>query len=90
MSVTVTLSRSLYYSNDDKATVMVEGDTVGKCLDALVKKLPALKPKLADNNGKLHNNINIFINQEFVRSREMAKRVRDGDEIFVARLIGGG
>jgi molybdopterin converting factor small subunit len=90
MSVTIKLSSVLYYSPDDKATVTVEGDTVGKCLDELVKQLPALKPKVFGNNGKLRTNINIFINQASARSQEMDKPVRDGDEIFITRIVGGG
>jgi molybdopterin synthase sulfur carrier subunit len=90
MSVTLKLNPSLSRFTDGKATVSVEGDTVGKCLDELVKQFPALKPRIVDNNGTLRKNVNIFIDRKSVRPQDMAKPVRDGEEILITMMIGGG
>ncbi|MFC2022152.1 MoaD/ThiS family protein [Chloroflexota bacterium] len=74
-------------SNGD-AVVEVDGNSVGECLNHLVKQQPTLKKEIFDEDGNL-NYIQIFVNQEFILSEKLAKAVKDGDEISVVALGGG-
>lgn len=90
MSVTINLGPGLHRLTDGQTTVNVEGATVGQCLDGLVKQFPGLKPRLFDKKGKLRNYIDIYVNQESAYPEELAKPVRDGDELHITLLIAGG
>jgi molybdopterin converting factor small subunit len=43
-----------------------------------------------DKKGKLHNYIGIYVNGEDAFPQQLAKAVRDGDEIHILYIIGGG
>lgn len=90
MSVIVNLHPSLQRFTNGQATVKVEGNTVGQCLDGLVKQFPEIKSRLLDKKGKLLNYIDIYVNQESSYPEELAKPVRDGDEIHITLIIAGG
>ena len=70
--------------------IEVIGNTVGECLDALLKKHPELKSRLFNARDKLSGGINIFVNGEKVHPDPLAKPVRDGDTIHLAYIILGG
>jgi len=89
MSVTISLG-GLHRFADGQATVKVEGNTVGQCLEGLVKQFPKIKPQLFDKQGKLHNYVEIYVNQESAYPEELAKAVRDGDELHITMIIAGG
>ena len=90
MSVIVNLHPNLYQLTDGQTTVEVEGNTVGQCLDELVRRFPGIKSRLFDKKGKLLNYIDIYVNQESSYPEELAKAVRDGDELHITLLIAGG
>jgi molybdopterin converting factor small subunit len=79
----------LPYTND-KYIIEVEGATVGECLNQLVKQFPDLKKMVFDKKGKLHAYIGIYVNGEDAFPQQVAKPVRDGDEIHIIYIIGGG
>jgi molybdopterin synthase sulfur carrier subunit len=89
MSVTINLG-GLHRLTDGQATVKVEGKTVGQCLEGLVKQFPKIKPRLFDKKGKLHSYVEIYVNQESAYPEELAKAVRDGDELHLMELVAGG
>ncbi|MBA7591115.1 Sulfur carrier protein CysO [subsurface metagenome] len=90
MSVIVNLHPGLQRFTNGQATVKVEGNTVGQCLDGLAKQFPGIKSRLLDKKGKLLNYIDIYVNQESAYPEELAKAVRDGDEIHITLIIAGG
>jgi molybdopterin converting factor small subunit len=79
----------LPYTND-KYIIEVKGATVGECLSQLVKQFPDLKKMVFDKKGKLHNYIGIYVNGEDAFPQQLAKAVRDGDEMHILYIIGGG
>jgi molybdopterin converting factor small subunit len=89
MSVTINLG-GLHRFADGQATVKVEGNTVGQCLEGLVKQFPKIKPRLFDKKGRLRNYVEIYVNQESAYPDELAKAVRDGDELHLMELVAGG
>ncbi len=92
MSVTINLGglHRLTSGQTRVKTVKVEGNTVGQCLEGLVKQFPKIKPRLFDDKGRLHNYVEIYVNQESAYPEELAKAVRDGDELHIMELVAGG
>jgi len=70
--------------------VDVAGRNVGECLEKLVDKYPQMKDVLFDGKGKLHNYIEIYVNMESAYPEELAKTVKDGDEIHITVMLAGG
>jgi len=70
--------------------VEVEGNTVGKCLDNLVRQFPGMEKALFDKKGKLLRVIEIYINSKSAYPDELAKKVKDGDNIHITLLLAGG
>jgi len=90
MSVRVNIHPILAHSTNDQTVVEVKGNTIGQCLDELVKQFPRLKPELFDKDGSLLNYVDVYLNQESAYPDELAKPVKDGDELNIALIIAGG
>ncbi len=70
--------------------VEVNGSTVGECLNRLVKQFPEVEKTLFAKRDKLHSYVNIYVNGEDSYPEELAKPVKDGDELQILHIIGGG
>ena len=90
MTVKVNIPYFLHYLTDGMAVVEVDGDTVGQCLDHLVKRFPAIEKELFNKNRTLLNYIDVFINGKSAYPGEMAQPVKDGDELSIILIIAGG
>ncbi len=90
MSVKIHLNPALYYSINSQEVVMVSGKTVGECLNHLVKQFPDIEKMLFAKNGKLLGYVGIYVNGEDAYPEELAKPVKDGDELDILYIIGGG
>jgi molybdopterin converting factor small subunit len=77
------------YTNGTEA-VEVEGSTVGECLKHLVGQFPGIGKELFGKKGDLRNIIEIYINLESAYPDELAKPVKDGDEIYITFMLAGG
>jgi len=77
---------------NDQDIVEVEGNTIGQCLEDLITKFPALRPKIFDNSDDLLYYINILHNNQSTHldPDPLKKHLRDGDEIAITLLIAGG
>jgi len=90
MSTKINIYPNLRHYTDGLEAVEVEGNTVGQCLDHLVKQFPSIKNGLFNKNGKLLNYVDIYVNLESTYPEELAKSVKDGDEIHLVLIIAGG
>jgi molybdopterin converting factor small subunit len=79
---------SQYTNNQD--VVEVNGSTVGQCLEELVSRFPELRPWLFEKNGKLNRLVEIYVNMKSSYPEELAKPVRDGDQLHIIIIISGG
>jgi len=70
--------------------VEVSGSTVGKCLNYLVKQFPGIKGQLFSKNDDLFENVIISVNGESAYPEQLAKPVKEGDELNILLIIGGG
>jgi molybdopterin converting factor small subunit len=75
---------------EEKEFVEVEGNTVGECLTAIIKKYPAMKKMLMDGKGKLHNYVGVYVNGQDAYPNEMQKAVKTGDEVHILYTLAGG
>jgi molybdopterin converting factor small subunit len=90
MSVKINLHPTLHSFANNQAVVEVNGSTVGECVNELVKRFPRLKSMLLDKKGKLLNYVEVYVNQESAYPEELAKPVKDGDELHITIIIAGG
>ena len=90
MSVRLSIHPLLYHMTDDQEEVEVNGSTVGECLKDFVSRFPETEKVLFDNNGKLLAYVDIYVNGESAYPDELAKPVKDGDELHIVLIIAGG
>ena len=78
-----------YVNNQDE--VEVDGSSVEEVLDSLCAQFTELKPNLFDEDGKVRNFINVYLNDDDIRYAEgMKSPVKDGDSIQIIPSISGG
>jgi len=84
------LHPSLYGPGRSYEIVEVMGHTVGECIDQLEIQFPGIKQELCDEKGQLEDYYCIYINSESSHPEELAKPVKDGDELTIVLIAGGG
>ena len=89
MSVKLNIDESVLDYRKGKVVVEVSGNTVGECLDYIVKRRPTLKKAIFDENGNLCFDNLVKVNGEYIFSNHLAKSVKDGDEIEIIKFTGG-
>jgi molybdopterin converting factor small subunit len=90
MAVKVNLHVTLRQYADGLEGVAVEGKTVGECLRNVVNQFPGLEASLFDKKKGLSHLVEIYLNHESAYPNELAKPVKDGDEIHVTMMLAGG
>jgi sulfur-carrier protein len=70
--------------------VPVEGNTVGECLNYLIKQYPKMEKALFAKKDKLLNVVEVFVNHATAYPNELMKPVKDGDEIHLVVMLAGG
>ena len=70
--------------------VAVEGNTVGECLNQLIKQFPGMEKALFAKKDKLLNIVEVYINHGSAYPNELVKPVKDGDEIHLIIMLAGG
>ena len=90
MSSKIKISAMLHQYTNGQSVAEVSGSTVGQCLDHLVKQFPGINEGLFDKNGKLHSYYDVYVNGKSAFPEELTKPVKDGDELHLVSVIGGG
>ena len=90
VAVKVNLHVTLRQFTNGQEMIEVDGKTVGECLKNVVKKYPAMESSIFGKNGKLSNIVEIYVNLQSAYPNELAKQVKDGDEIHVTMMLAGG
>jgi molybdopterin converting factor small subunit len=90
VSVKVNIHKAHRTYTDGLEVVEVKGGTVGDCLEHLVQQYPRMKAGLFDKKGKLLNVVEVYANSESAYPEELAKSVKDGDEIHLILMLSGG
>lgn len=90
MSVRVNIHQTLRHLTNGQGKTEVNGNTVGECLNELVQQFPGMETRLFDKKGKLLSYVDIYVNLESSYPEELAKPVKDGDELSITLMIAGG
>ena len=90
MGIKIKIHPILHQYTNNQEIAEVNGSTVGECLDDLIKQFPSVEKGLFDKNGKLLSYVDIYVNKESAYPEELNKPVKDGDELHIVIMIGGG
>jgi len=90
VGIKVNIHQNLRHLTNDLSTVEVSGNTVGECLDELINQYPGLRKYVFDKDDRLLNYVDVYVNLESSYPEELAKRVKEGDELDITLIIAGG
>jgi sulfur-carrier protein adenylyltransferase/sulfurtransferase len=91
MSVTVAIPTPLRNYTGGHDAVDVAGSTVGEVLDGLLTTHGGLKRHLVQDDGRLRNFVNLYLNDTDIRQLDStATPVREGDVLTIVPSIAGG
>ncbi len=90
MPVTVWLHAYLRRDTGGQNKVETRGNTVGECLDDLVRQFPGVRDRLFDERGRLFEFYMVHVNSDSKRIEELDTPVKDGDEIHLIPIIVAG
>ncbi len=91
MAVKVMIPTPLRAYTDNLEAIELEGNTVAELLANLAERYGSLKKHLFNDEGKLRNFVNVYVNEEDIRylSREETP-VKDSDVVSIVPSIAGG
>jgi sulfur-carrier protein adenylyltransferase/sulfurtransferase len=91
MSVTIRLPTALRPYADQQETVALDGKSAGEVLKALLDRHEGLKKHMATPDGKLRSFVNVYLNDEDLRSLQgLDTPVKNGDTLLIVPAIAGG
>jgi sulfur-carrier protein adenylyltransferase/sulfurtransferase len=91
MSVTVSIPTPLRSFTAGQDSIELAGDTVAQVLDGLMAAHAGLKRHLLQDDGRLRNFVNLYLNETDIRHLEStATPVRPGDVLTIVPSIAGG
>jgi molybdopterin converting factor small subunit len=90
MSIKIDIPSYLRPFTNNRGVAEVGGSTVGECLNHLVKQFPDLEKMLFAENGELGRSVGIYVNGEDAYPQELARPVKDGDELYLLYVLAGG
>lgn len=90
MSIKITIPQLLREYTKSQGIVEVNGNTVGECLDDLIRQYPDTKRWLFDRNGVLLVLIRINEDETIRHRKGLNKPVKNGDELYIFNILGGG
>ena len=90
MPINVHIHKTHRQFTNGSEVVAAEGKTVGECLNHLIKQFPGMEKALFAKKDKLHNVVEVYINHATAYPNELAKPVKDGDEIHLVIMLAGG
>jgi molybdopterin converting factor small subunit len=91
MPNTIHIPTPLRPFTDKQESVQVSGSTVGELLADLTRRYEGLRKHLYNDEGKLRNFVNVYLNDEDIRylQRE-ATPVKPGDALSIVPSVAGG
>jgi sulfur-carrier protein len=74
-----------------RATVEMQGSTIGDVLQSLQSEFPGLSGQVLAQDGQLHKFVNVYVNDDDVRYLSFLDTpVKDGDEVSILPAVAGG
>jgi MoaD family protein len=91
LSIGVGIPAALREYTGDASSVDIEASTVEEALLKLDGFFPGLKDFLLSENRVLRRYVNIFVNDDDIRSGDgLGTKLKDGDQVHIIPAIAGG
>jgi adenylyltransferase/sulfurtransferase len=91
LTIIVNIPAALWQYTAKKSEVHLEATTVDEALAILNQQFPGLKSLLLDENSKVRPYVNIFVNEQSIRSSEgLLTGLKDGDHLHIIPSVAGG
>lgn len=90
MSVKIEFPQFLQHVTNGMKVTDTKGNTVGDCMDDLIRQFPQLRDLTLDKNGKLLKYVEVSVNGVSTYPQELSRPVKDGDIIYIFHAIAGG
>jgi len=88
---TVRIPSPLRRYTNSQSKVQSSGGNISELLDNLDTQYPGIKTKLCDESGNIKRYVNIFVNDEEIRSLQGAETaLTDKDEVSIIPAMAGG
>jgi len=88
---TVRIPSPLRRYTNSQSKVQSSGGNIAELLDNLDTQYPGIKTKLCDESGNIKRYVNIFVNDEEIRSLQGAETaLTDKDEVSIIPAMAGG
>lgn len=91
MSARVRIPAALRPLTGGRSEVPVAAGSLRSVLESIGRDAPELRARLLDESGALRRHVNVFVNDEDVRFRELLDTpVCEGDRVTIVPAIAGG
>jgi MoaD family protein len=76
---------------EGQSEVQVSVNNVAEAINELLKRYPALKPHLYNDQEQLRSFVNLFVNDDDIRNLDGVQTpLKDGDRLMILPSIAGG
>jgi molybdopterin synthase sulfur carrier subunit len=91
LPITVNIPTALRQYTKNESEVNIEASTVEELLFRLDGLFPGLRTFIVDESRGLRRYVNVFVNQEDIRSGEgLMTKLKDGDRVHIIPAVAGG
>ncbi len=91
MAVKILIPTALRQYAADQDTIELEGSSVGELLDKLSEQFPDLRKHLFNEDGKIRNFVNVYVNDDDIRYLQQNQTpVQQGDVVSIVPSVAGG
>jgi molybdopterin synthase sulfur carrier subunit len=88
---TVMIPAPLRRLTGGQARLSVSGGDIGSLIHALDQQYPGIADKVLDNNGNIKRFINVFVNDEEIRTLQgLTTPVKESDQVSIVPAMAGG
>lgn len=86
--ISVLIPSQLISYTDGATRVSAEGAAVGEVLDDLDRRFPGIRFRVVDEQDRVRRHMRIFVGRD--ETRDVARPLRDGDEVLIFGALSGG
>ncbi|HSW57699.1 MAG TPA: MoaD/ThiS family protein [Dehalococcoidales bacterium] len=90
MSVAVYLPPSIQALVNGIRQIQVEGNTVGDCLEQVIRKYPQLREVFFGPDKTLNKKLSYFVNSVNAYPEILKKSLSEGDKLYIMDILVGG
>jgi MoaD family protein len=84
----VSIASPLRSCTGGHSEVDIEGETLAALLRALDQRFPGIRSRMIDEQGRIRQHMNVFVNGEAVRTLDTP--LAPGDQVHILQALSGG